>query len=491
MSTIVSLNTFGGMTNDGHDPSTSASLLSSHFDISTRPHRLTPHRSSEDGNPDQNTEQLANFAYGNGNLYALGISTGAVAKLFGTSAIDTPSWFVPGSDIDTNNGTRAPSFFVFYHDQVYGAAAGTYLWQYDIGSASMTTPWQSLSHTTIAQGLVHSQDDILYIPYDNKIATWDGSSFTSTGLELPSSLVITGICEYGNYLAIACRPVSGIGNSRVFLWDRDASLATVSENIDWGEGWLVGLGAIQGTLVGISLIGVSTSVQSKIVFKSYTTNGAVMFQQLALKSDTLATTSFVGTQEYNDGLYFCAALTLSDGTFVPGIWSITGNASSGFSVVHEYAPDNDTVFTLGDFLLEGFVLVGGFAYIAYENNGTHFLSKTDDQNNYATIAVRQTTINQGMPVADRARLKRLEAVSLSYIPLPPGASATLKYRVDGGDWISVFTETTVGATATEMTVAADGTAFTDGRNFEFRIESSGGAEISEVKCRYDPIETNL
>ena len=82
-------------------------------------------------------------------------------------------------------------------------------------------------------------------------------------------------------------------------------------------------------------------------------------------------------------------------------------------------------------------------------------------------------------------------IALHYVPLQSGASAVLKYRTDGGAWTTVFTETTAGAVVTERTKDATGTAFTAGRNFEFRIESTGGAEILGLSYRYETLSTNL
>ncbi len=96
-----------------------------------------------------------------------------------------------------------------------------------------------------------------------------------------------------------------------------------------------------------------------------------------------------------------------------------------------------------------------------------------------------------MPESDRTGMKKLEAVSLSTEPLPSGASATLKYRVDGGAWVTILTETTAGNITTEQTVDADGDAFTDGREYEFAAESLNGAEITEVKYKYSPHKNTL
>ncbi|GAH30408.1 unnamed protein product, partial [marine sediment metagenome] len=88
-------------------------------------------------------------------------------------------------------------------------------------------------------------------------------------------LYITSICEFGNYLAIGAAPLSGLGGSVVYLWDRDSSLTTLSEIIDFGEGNLRVLEEIDGVLIGISSVGgTSDRFDDKAVFRLVSGNKA-------------------------------------------------------------------------------------------------------------------------------------------------------------------------------------------------------------------------
>jgi hypothetical protein len=51
----------------------------------------------------------------------------------------------------------------------------------------------------------------------------------------------------------------------------------------------------------------------------------------------------------------------------------------------------------------------------------------------------------------------------------------LQYRVDGGAWATIFTETTAGVTATTRK-RASAAQFATGRNIEFRVASTGFAQ---------------
>jgi hypothetical protein len=91
-----------------------------------------------------------------------------------------------------------------------------------------------------------------------------------------------------------------------------------------------------------------------------------------------------------------------------------------------------------------------------------------------------------MPEDDMDRKKQLVFGGLSYEPLPSGAQVVLKYRVDGGAWQTLFTETTTGKTVTEKIVSG-----LIGRNLEFRDESTGGVVITGLRYRYDTLQSNI
>ena len=186
-----------------------------------------------------------------------------------------------GEHYRNNQSTNTFSWFelfVFYKKTglIYGgrgtsATAGSAIWAYDpTGAATFAESALTVSFTSLAQGLVHSKDDILYIPYDNKIAKNDNGSWTAVALTLPSHLKITSIAEYGNYLAIACAPLSGVGESIVYLWNRDETTTVLSQSIPWGEGNLTILEEIEGYLIGVSYVGTSSlNFEQKAVFKYY------------------------------------------------------------------------------------------------------------------------------------------------------------------------------------------------------------------------------
>ena len=99
-----------------------------------------------------------------------------------------------------------------------------------------------------------------------------------------------------------------------------------------------------------------------------------------------------------------------------------------------------------------------------------------------------------MDGVDSALPKKLYAIGAYFEPLPSGASVVLKYRVDSkgddDDWVTIATANTAGDTSIEMSTA-DGTEFTDGDSYEFRLESVGGAVITAYGYRYDTLTSLL
>src|SRR3990167_10474474 len=244
------------------------SQLIKNFDAHTYPKKLVPYRSSESGDTAASTSKKQNFcvALRTGttySLYALGVKSGAdtaevlYKNLTQASANDLidGGWQATGAAAKYQSASGVTNFnlFVYYAKvgRIFGAKAGTTIWVYDpAGSADFledgTGNSRSITYTNIAQGLVHSKDDNLYIPYDNKIAKNDNGSWTAVALTLPSHFKITSISEYGNYLAVACSPLSGVGESIVYLWNRDETTTILSQSIPWGEGNLTVLEEIEG-----------------------------------------------------------------------------------------------------------------------------------------------------------------------------------------------------------------------------------------------------
>lgn len=494
----------GSMVNDPRDPRKNVCRVSTNFDTLTNPKKLTPYRQSEDGDNAASTSKKQNFviALRTGTtyrLYALGVKSGTgVAEVLmkdlttgGSQDLGDNSWLVPNNN-QSSGGTTSFALFIYYKrtELIYGAKDGTTIWAFDPTSVSAFDDAQrSITYANIAQGLVHSKDRILYIPYDNKIARNNNGSWTDVAITIDESFVIKSISEYGNYLAIGAAPVSGIGNSRVYLWDRDASLETLSENIDWGEGVLTVLEQLEGHLVGVSLAGnIASRFDNRIIFNKYngSTVGADPFEEFISSS---AVVSLV-KQKADNRILFAMDANIN-GSIRYGVWSIgRSSIEDEFSVNHERTSNNDTALSVaGD--TRSFYKVGDFMFISYILSNNFALSKTDNVEAYTNqTAIRETTINPGMRKEDRTKKKQLIAVRLVYEKLPENGQAVLQYKMDAGSFVEIFTETTDGVLFTESRYDVNKKVFPISTDIEFRMESIG-AEIAELVYEYDIIESQI
>ena len=336
----------GGIVNDPRDPSANTCRVATNFDALTNSYKLTPYRSNEDGDSGASTSRKQNFctALRTGttySLYSLGVKSGAATgevlyKDLTTGAstdLDDNGWSTPSNN-QSGGGTTSFELFVYYKKTglIYSSNSLRYIQTFSPSGAAWADTVRDLTgFSNLAQGLVHSKDDVLYIPYDNIIASLNNTTWTNAAITLPSDLYITSICEYGNYLAIAAAPLSGIGNSKVYLWNRDSSLVNVSENINWGEGILKIIEEINGILVGIMLTGNSTTrFQNRVSFKYYTGTQVTQFSELVDTSSGTQTTILpIAKQKINNRLYFMMSLSIN-GSYREGVWSV-GRSTANIS----------------------------------------------------------------------------------------------------------------------------------------------------------------
>ena len=480
--------------------------MCTNFDALTNPYKLTPYRDSESGDSSASTNQIQAFCIALGasttwRLFGLGVSSNVATFFYkdlttgGSHDLSDNSWGTTGNN--TGASVAGYTLCVFYKNTglVYGVYASGNIFSYDpTGGASFNSSGHSLSYTTICQGVVHSKDDILYVGHDNKVLSYDGSSWVDAAITLPSNVYVTALAEYGNYLAIACAPLSGVGQSVVYLWDRDATLKTLPEIIQWGEGTIKVLHQIDSDLVGVSQYIGSYTTTDRVHIRYY--SGSTPQTLVILQGATGSTVLLQGSQRIDNRILFSMSITL-DGVLQRGVWSIGKSPDGRLALIHERTPNNDTAVASND-ILGGFIKVGDYLFQTYTNSSDWAMSKTNDQASFTATSEYKTVINPMQPemyrasAGTRSNKKQLIAALLGIVPLPSGASASLYYRVDGGSWTLWGTANTTGQVALEVSqVDVSGTAISTGREFEFKFTSTGGAEITEFKYKIELNETLL
>jgi hypothetical protein len=120
---------------------------------------------------------------------------------------------------------------------------------------------------------------------------------------------------------------------------------------------------------------------------------------------------------------------------------------------------------------------------------TKTLSSSAIPGAYGATSVYQTVINPNMPEEHRDKKKQVASVVVAFPPLVSGQQVVIKYRVDGGSWTTLLTATTVGRTVAEAVYDVTGKKLTPGTEYEFRVESTGGAPITELQYGYEIFAT--
>ena len=482
----------GGVVNDPRDPRESVAQVVSNFDILTDPYRMKPYRDSESGHDNASTETIRNFCMARRtgttySLYGLGITPGGgIAEVYykdittgGSNDLGDNGWTETANNAAASGATNF-NLFVFYryttvaNSRIFGASGGTRIWSYDpTGTVAFDDAGRNITYTNIAQGVVHPKDDILYIPYDNKIAKNSNGSWTDTALTLPESHYITSISPFGNYLAIAMAPLSAVGDSLVYLWDRDATLATLSDVINWGSETLQIIEEIDGLLIGISYAGNNTIRNNqRVVFRYLNGSNASKFREYTAGSGTIVLP--IAKRKENNRLYFLMQLSIN-GSTREGVWSI-GRTRDEWTVTHERTPNNDTALA-GSNTLYDFFLVGDYMFITYLTSGSVGMSKTNDQSSFTATSIYESKIfNDG----DASLKKKLIGATVMFEALPAAGSVVLKYKKDEEtSYTTIFTDTTDNDIShSAVNIESSGASLPEYKEISFRIESTGGAVIT-------------
>ncbi len=460
-------------------------IICKHFDIFSNPGRLTPYRDftadTNDGSTSTGMKQyfVKDFLYptGSGKLYGLGQTGAGLAEIFQKADATTGNWSVPASS--TGNGAVQNGCFVEYKDYIWGFQGTNQVFKYGTLSSGSPTITNSVNTTgatitSIAQGVI-AKDDNLYLPYNNIIArVIANGTFNDAVLTLPTNFKITSVCNYGNYLAIACAPVSMFaGTSKVFLWDLSAP--DVSEVIDWGEGQLSILETIEGMLVGVTdryLNNTAGAGRGSMIVQTYSGGTPQVVKEIftqAIVGKNMPLTKAVR----NNRLFFSAKIMTNAAgtTYNEGIWSF-GRKSSAYPFILSLDYIDENINTSG---IQAIGTAANYFFIAHSADGS--IDKLDSSANYTFTSIFESQIfNFGTSSDD----KKLDRVQVTFSQLTSGQQVVVKYKVDDAtNWTTLSTINTVGLYGrTIRNVEPTGADFVSGTEFKFRIESTGGAEIT-------------
>lgn len=478
----------GGISDSPRKNSSSEFQITKHFDIFSDPYKLTPYRSLEadtnDGSTSTGMKQyfVRDFTYhaSSAKLYGLGQTGAGLTKIVYKADATTGNWTLPASS--EGNGAVQNGCLVEYKDYLWGFQGTTQVFRWGLlsGTPSITNSQGTVGTiTSVAQGLI-AKDDNLYLPYNNKLArVTSGGTVNDAVLTLPTNFKITSLANYGNYLAIACAPISVYnGVSKVFLWNLTS--ADVQEAIDWGEGELRILETIEGMLVGVTdryLNNATGAGRGSMIIQTYA-QGVPQVVKEVFTQALVGKTMPIAKAVKNNRLFFAAKLmTNSTGTeYNEGIWSFgRKNVSYQYTLTLDIIDEN--IDTDG---IQSFGTAANYFFIAHSGDGS--IDKTNDTSTYAFTSIYESQI---FDFGDSHSDKRLEALRVTFKKLAAGESVTAKYKVDDAtSW------TTIGTASTDddkshsfLMIESSDTPFAGGKEYQIRLESIGGAEITGFDLR--------
>ena len=480
----IKINNFsGGVSDAPRESNASKFQVSKHFDIFTDPTRLIPYRSLEadtnDGSTSTGMKQyvVKDFLYhsSSSKLFGLGQTGGGLTKIVQKADATTGNWSLPATS--EGNGAVKNGCFIEYKDVLWGFQGTNQIWKWTIATNTISNSASTtgVTITSVAQGLVY--EDYLYLPYNNKIwRATDATTFSDAYLTLPTNFKITSLTAYGKYIAIAVAPVSNYnGVSKVLLWDGTST--DIQESIDWGEGELRILETIEGILVGVTdryLNNATGAGKGSMIVQIYQGGAPQVVKEVFTRALTGKDIPINKSVKNNRVFWAAKIMTNSAGTeYVEGLWSFgRKNVNFPFSLSLDVIDEN--IDTDG---IQAFGTAANYFFITHSGDGS--IDKTNDSAVYTfTSAYESQVIDFGDVDSD----KTLLSVKVSFRKQLAGESLTAKYRVDGATaWTTIGTASTDDTLSrTFLSIESTGTAFASGREYEFRLESTGGLEITGV-----------
>lgn len=483
LTTITIDNFSGGISDDVREDNATKFQVTRHFDVFSNPTRLTPYRSLEADTHDGSTAtgmkqylvQDYVYASASAKLYGLGQTGAGLTKIVYKADATTGNWTLPASS--EGNGAVKNGCLIEYKDYLWGFQGTNQIFKWGLlsGTPSITNSASTtgVTITSVAQGLVF--EDYLYLPYNNKIwRATDATTFSDAYLTLPTNIKITSLTAYGKYIAIAVAPISNYnGVSKVLLWDGTST--EIQESIDWGEGELRILETIEGMLVGVTdryLNSATGAGRGSMIVQVYQGGAPQVVKEVFTQALTGKSIPLSKSVKNNRVFWAAKIMTNAAGTeYREGVWSFgRKNVNYPFALSLDIIDEN--INTSG---IQAFGMAGNFFFITHSGDGS--LDKTNDTSAYTFTSVYESQI---LNFGDLNSDKTLLSMKVSFRKLASGESLTAKYRVDGASaWTTIGTYNTVDTLSkTFLNIEATGLAFASGREYEFRLESTGGLEIT-------------
>ncbi len=500
--TRVTINDWeGGIAEDVRELRTDTFAVAKNFDIKSYPNRLVPHLGTI------NQPLAGTKTYGSGAvLYSGSNGVRKISFLARQNGTDLTGAFIGqttdtiGDAVSEYTNANIPVHSIGYgtltvyknklFSLMYNTSTGyAYLLSYDhvasslIQIGSFTFNPVNLGRVFIPKPFRHSADDILYVAAGNVVARNNNGSWTGNALTLPSDCWITSLTEYGNYLAIATAPRDAGGRSRVFLWNRDISLTTVTDIIDFGEGELRVLENIDGYLVGISISNSTFAIQPQLKMYAYAGGTAQLVRSITAPTGSQTQLEIFKSKRKNE-LYFTAKFPIQ-GNILNRLWVAGRNRKGQWYM----SPDRSLNGPTEPTTVNGFDFVGDYMYVGFDSG--QFSRTHSSTGAVYGVSSLDTLINPKMILEDRIKRKTLISMTITTSKGSGTGQHTIAYSVDGSDFTTIYTGQLSPNQTIEIITESDGRPLKSGREFQFRIGTtessiaSNQPDITEFTYEYE------
>jgi len=346
-------------------------------------------------------------------------------------------------------------------------AANTTIGRYDL-SATWTDSWQTGLNTADWHPMKVSADNKLYIGHGNLIASYDGTTFTSNVLDLPSDWEVKCLEDFGyRYLAIGASLYTTSSTSvkaKIFLWDRTSS--------SWNDEIIIPENDIRAMIFSAGYLWIWAGESSNIYVVSEASRKAIkMF-------------SFTKEDPWYVLKVWPAAVAHRRGTIYFGL---SDNAGTTYSWAHPNVPTgvysfpaDPNNFTLNIPLrnndygerYRALGVLNTHLFVGYVSGTTENLKRQtsfDGETHYGDTATYESFVYEAPP--DKMMLT--EAFGVEFDSLPPTCQLDLDYEADdSGTWTSVFSSFTT-QNATSKIVAKRIKA----HSLKLRLKLKGGGAV--------------
>lgn len=486
----------GGISDDIRIQNDSVFANSQNFNIRDFPTKLRPYESlSQDQNSFSSTINIRKFEIWNNSTFGLGqVSAGTARPRIWQLSVapgGSGSWTSVASA--GSGGTVSFNLFKQYKDYLYGFSGSDTIFRYGplSSSPSITDSYTTFSSAvTVTTEGVLGADDVLYFGIKNsggtnfcRLASINASaSLTQNELDLPATETAIQLAQWGKYLVIGTYDTTN-QVSYLNVWDYVSSDLTERVQI---EGRIGALANLDGTIIAVTADSTTDVMRPQITFWGYGGGQpyiikTILNQYLSTSSETFSIGSFAKIRKGSLYVWLATAEGTS-ATASYAMWSL-GRKSRSYPLSLSKDRVNSNL-SLTTNPVKDFIFYGDRLLISYQTAASTSSSLSPTSiTSFETASFETQVITNGSIVEK----KKLVGVKVATVPLTSSATIVISYRKNQEtSYTTLKTQSTDNTIETEVVnVVSSGVPLPTFNEIQFKVESTGGAEITGFEVVYD------